>query len=397
MNKSEKIVYTVCKSSFLSFWSFVNPIREDNEKELTDILVINDPYIIIISVKDINIEHSGDINVDRQRWYKRAIKKSYQQLYGAERILKNSLTKILTSDQKYLINIPEEKKAKIYRIGISIGRREQFALPFGNFESGFVHFFDQYSFPILLNELDTITDFIEYIKAKERFFVSGKNALFRSEEDLLALYLHGGRNFPSKFDRIMIKPLIWTELCQKSEFHRRKDQEKKSYVWDKIIEEFFKEYSKEQLLFNSNFSQTEQSLRAMSKESRFSRRILAESFLEAIGFYGTSWIKARMVQSMRGTIYIFLIDEHREVDRMQRMWELQLRCMVARNIIDLPEVVGIATNRYIKGGGHSYDLCYTYLPELTDEKRTKLLEMQNDLGYFVNSKKSNKHFDEYPK
>ena len=71
--------------------------------------------------------------------------------------------------------------------------------------------------------------------------------------------------------------------------------------------------------------------------------------------------------------------------------------MIARNIIDSPEVVGIATNRYIKGGGHSYDLCYTYLPELTDEKRTKLLEMQNDLGYFVNSKKSNKHFDEYPK
>ena len=48
MTISEKITMEICKNSFLSFWSFANPVREDSKKELTDILVYNHPNIIII-------------------------------------------------------------------------------------------------------------------------------------------------------------------------------------------------------------------------------------------------------------------------------------------------------------------------------------------------------------
>jgi len=140
MNQAEQVVSHICKKSFLSFWSFPNPVREDNQKELTDIIVVNDPYVILISVKGVTIKDSGDRNVDSQRWYNRAIKKSYDQLYGAERIISQRITKIRTADKKYELQLPEVDAAQIFRIGISIGRHEDFALPFGRFETGFVHF-----------------------------------------------------------------------------------------------------------------------------------------------------------------------------------------------------------------------------------------------------------------
>src|SRR5262245_17411385 len=128
MNSAEMIVNTICTRSFLSFWSFPNPIRKDNLKELTDILVVCDPYVIILSVKEIAISPSGEKEVDSKRWYKRAITKSYKQLYGAERIISQKISQILTADKKHEILFPSSDKMKSFRIGISLGRRQDFAL-----------------------------------------------------------------------------------------------------------------------------------------------------------------------------------------------------------------------------------------------------------------------------
>ncbi len=328
MNSSEFICNKICRGSFLSFWSFPNPKRKDNLKEFTDILIVCSPYVILISVKDIEIADSGDATVDSQRWYKRAIEKSYDQLYGAERIIANNITNVMTESMEYEIHLPPRNEMKLLRIGISLGRRQNFALPFGQFETGFVHFFDQFSFPILLDELDTITDFTGYLTVKEQYFDSGKSALFRSEEDLLAIYLHRGRKFPEQLDELIIEPFVWTQLQTKAEFQRRKEQEKKSYIWDAIIEEFFKNYSQGVLLFSNDLYETERALRAMAKEIRFNRMFLAETFLDFIGFYGKSKARARMIRSQSGTVYVFLLDDHREKNRDQRVHELGLRCLV---------------------------------------------------------------------
>lgn len=397
-NTSEKIVNNICKDSFLSFWSFPNSIRTDNNKELTDLLIVNDPYVIIISVKEINITPSGNKEIDIQRWQKKAIEKSYKQIYGAERAIRNSHTDILTSDKKYEIKFPDPDKMKVYRVGISFGRKEPFPLPFGDQGKGFVHFFDQQSFPVLLNELDTITDFVNYLVAKEKFYDSGKNAYFNSEEDLLAIYLHRGRNFPENIDNTLIQENSWEELIQKDEFKNRKQQEKKSKFWDAFIEEFFRDMSQEQLLFTNDFHEVEQGLRAMSKESRFDRMMLADTFIDFIGVYGEPKAEARISQSTSGVTYVFLLDEYRENERELRKMELVLRCFAARNVLrQNKEVVGIATNRYVKGDGHAYDFCYLYLPEWTEEDIEKYTQMQKELGYFVSPEYKMKHYDEYPK
>lgn len=397
MNFSEKIVSDICKNSFLSFWSFPNPIRADNNKELADLLIVNDPFVIIISVKDININPSGNKEIDIQRWQKKAIKKSYDQIYGAERAICNVHTDILTSDKKYRIKFPDPEKMRLYRVGISFGRREEFPLPFGDQGKGFIHFFDQQSFPIILKELDTITDFIDYLDAKEKFFDSGKNVYFDSEEQLMGIYLHRGRKFPLNIDNTLVERDTWEEIIQKKEFLNRKDQEKESYFIDAIIEEFYRDMSIEQLILTNDFHEVEMALRALSKESRFNRMILAKYFLEVIGFYGEPQAGARIAPSSSGVTYVFLLDEYLENNRELRKMELTLRCFAARNIIrENKEVIGIASSQYVKGGGHAYDLCYVYQPEWTENDIKKYTKMQDELGYFTSPEFKRRHFDEYP-
>ena len=165
MNKSEQYVSTICKKSFLSLWSYRNPLGK-NSKELCDILVVSEPDIIIFSVKEIDISHSGDEQVDGIRWVKRAIKKSYNQIYGAERWIQNS-TNIITKDGKKGVPFPDVSSRRIHRVAIALGSENKFPVLSADFGKGFVHIFDEISLSIIMNELDTISDFAKYLTDKE--------------------------------------------------------------------------------------------------------------------------------------------------------------------------------------------------------------------------------------
>ena len=97
MTKSEAFVFEVCRRSFLSLWSYANPQGKGASKELCDILVVCEPDVIIVSVKDIKVTDSGDLSVDRERWRKRATDGSVKQIYGAERYLERA-SNVIRSD-----------------------------------------------------------------------------------------------------------------------------------------------------------------------------------------------------------------------------------------------------------------------------------------------------------
>jgi hypothetical protein len=52
---AEKFVYRMCKKSFLSLWSYANPLGK-MDKELCDILVVCGQDIVIFSVKHIELQ-----------------------------------------------------------------------------------------------------------------------------------------------------------------------------------------------------------------------------------------------------------------------------------------------------------------------------------------------------
>src|ERR1700730_2695616 len=87
MTRSEAFVYELSKSAFMPLWTYPNPVGKDPRKELCDVLVVCEPDIVIVSVKEVEIKTHGDPATQRDRWIRRAVDESVGQIAGAERRL----------------------------------------------------------------------------------------------------------------------------------------------------------------------------------------------------------------------------------------------------------------------------------------------------------------------
>ncbi len=301
---------------------------------------------------------------------------------------------VVKSDNSLGVVFPTAPEAKIHRVAVALGGHRKVGLPFGDFGKGFVHVLDEISFLTLLNELNTITDFVNYLSAKERFFKSGVKAIFEGqEEDLLAFYLYKGRKFPDNYDAILISDGLWEQVQSKQEYARKQEADKDSLIWDKIIEEFCEGALKNELEFSSSLTNTERSVRTIARETRFARRILGKAFKEFLD--ASMKVRSRKLKSPSGIVYVFLAMPH-GVDRKFRVAELSNRCFVARGLQTEATVVGLATEQYVKGQGHSLDLCHLYLPVWSTAQQKRLEQMQKELGYFTDPLVTKDSEDEYP-
>lgn len=394
-NESEQLVYDICKKSFLSLWSYANPLGKDS-KELCDILIVCDPDIIIFSVKDIRITDSGDISTDWKRWRKRAIDASAKQIYGAERWIKGA-SHVIRSDGSVGIKFPEKGVRRIHRIAIALGDQGKAPIKFGDLGKGFVHVFDKISLNIIMGELDTIEDFVEYLSAKERLYLSGKKTLSPSgEEDLLALYLDEGRQFPDEFDMLVIDDNLWEGFKESDDYKAKKEADGISYAWDRLTEVLCKDILHGNLEFGPELNDSEIAVRTMVRENRFGRRLLGQSFVEFYELARQKKVRSRMALGNSNTTYVFLAMPHGE-DREYRKAVLGGHCLVARGLNkDRNTVIGLATERYEEGKGFSFDLVYLNIPQWTDELQKQIEYAQKEFGYFASLKYMKIHEDEYP-
>lgn len=395
LNPAEQFVYRICRESFLSLWSYVNP-RGKHGKELCDILVVCDPDVVIVSVKNIQLSVGADKAVSWQRWRKKAIEASVDQIYGAERWL-DSATEVIRSDGSTGFLLPTKLQRRIHRIAVAFGSQGKSPIEFGNFGKGFVHVLDEISFSILLRELDTITDFVSYLQAKETLIGTGTQLKFSgSEEDLLAFYLHSGRSFPETHEVIMIGNDLWKTFEQRGEVEAKRAADRISYVWDRVIEKFAGDVLTSKLELAPSPSQTEIALRTMAREDRFARRVLGQAFEEFLRESSPKNIRARMLQSRSNVVYVFLASPHGE-DRQRRTAELGLRCFVARGLHpSSKDVVGLATEQYEPGRGFSLDLVAIHKDEWETADQSYMEDVQRELGYFAHPVHTSTHADEYP-
>jgi hypothetical protein len=395
MNKAEQFVAERCCRSFLSLWSYPNPMAK-KRKELCDCLVVCDPDVIILSVKEIAVTDSGDLSTDWDRWRKKAIAASVKQIYGAERTLR-SATHIATKNGKKGLDLPAPGVRRVHRIAVALGGQRKVPLEYGDFGKGFVHVLDERSFVIILRELDTITDFVEYLKAKESLLRTNVNLYLEGggEEDLLALYLSQGRSFPKGQDMLWLGPDLWATFSSGKAYQKKKEADRQSYAWDSIIEEFCECQQEGTLLCNKDLASTEQAIRTMAKENRFARRVLTKDFLDFLEANKKGEVRSRRCQLPNGTPYVFLACPI-ETPRDLRRKELTLRCFVVRGgLPDQPAVVGIATEKPGQKW-HSLDIVYLHMPKWTKEYAASMAEIQGKLGYFASPRIQHRHEDEYP-
>ena len=75
INVSERFVAVHCDRTFLSLWGMANPVGKDGSKELCDYLVVCDPDIIILSVKDVRLASEPN-RITAEKWHRKAIEAS---------------------------------------------------------------------------------------------------------------------------------------------------------------------------------------------------------------------------------------------------------------------------------------------------------------------------------
>lgn len=395
MNRSEKFVFDICRSSFLSLWSFANP-KGKKGKELCDILVVCDPDLIVFSVKEIQPTGHDDPVVNWERWTRDAIEASAKQIYGAERWIRAN-QHVIRSDGSEGLPFPPADQIQIHRVAVALGRGEEMPLSYGDHGNGFIHVFDETSFPILLHELDTVSDFVHFLCEKEKWLSAGdKLVLTSGAEETLAVYLHGNRTFPTGSDVIVLPEGSWDEVTKKPEFLRRKAEDRISYRWDGLIQYFSRHIEAGTLEFGNTLSPDDAVVRTMAKETRLERRILAQAFFEFYERPPGRRVRSRLVPSTSGTVYVFLALPHGE-DREDRKRELTLRCLVAKYLHqDADTVIGIATEQYEPGEGFSMDAVSLCLPEWTPALEAKAKEIQEELGYFKTPVTTETTVHEYP-
>lgn len=393
INESERYLNRLCRNSFLSLWSYAG-IYKEKAKELCDVLVVFDKHIIIFSDKYITYPDTGDEIVDWNRWYKKAIKKSADQIYGAERwLLENPNPLFLDSScmQPFPLNLPMPDEMIIHRIAVAHGAGERCKQYFGDSsgslcidtriigdedylrngadnnpfwvgkvdkEKGFVHIFDDYSLDIVMKELDTIADFTRYLEKKERL-IEEHHVISEGEEDLLGLYLmsvnqYGEHDFnvPSNEKTITIGDGQWHKFQISAEREARNKANKISYRWDDLIEKYNKHIMETSLnLSKDRFNEDQRIIRFLAGEPRLRRRMLGRKQydMRSENPANRESIYIDYPSNPVDPYYIFMLlphfdfvsdEEYREI----RSGQLKLHCWIAKSMYpNALDIVGIAT------------------------------------------------------
>lgn len=392
-HSTEQFIFQLCRKTFLSLWSYPNP-RASGRKELCDVLVLCDPDVIVISVKDCGLSSTASPELAAQRWYREAIEKSVKQLYGACRWLSRYSGNVIKSDGSLGLPLPPLDRRRVHRISVSLGSAGLIPIPIGDFGKGFVHVLSGDALGILIEQLDTISDFVHYLSAKEALASQVHELMIHGEENLLAVYLRNDRSFPDGMPSV-IPDGLWGVFSASETFQRKLVADRPSYAWDRLVENWGSQALARELVSDNELSEDEQAFRIMARENRFSRRVLAGAFLEFYEAALAGKLRSRIVPSPQGGAYVFL-NARPEDERDERVKELSLRCVVARGKTACNPIVGICLNVKPAAQGHCEDICLLEIPEWTPEHAAHADQISTNLGYFANPETSSRRIDEYP-
>ena len=458
VNESERLLTKLCQTSFLRLWAHANLFTDEgmrglkgSGKEFCDALLVFGDDVVILSDKHINFQLHQPLNVAWSRWYKRAVLESIKQLHGArswllqfpERIFHDAKCKTPLA-----VQIPKVNRLRVHLVAVTRGSREgalanslgsakgsmaiasdlegdeHLEAPFtiGKPVPGkpFVHILDEVSVELLFSELDTATDFLDYLKDRETLLGDEKKVVCASgEEDLLGAYLQqtnqqGKHLFipeaPSQEapDLIVFDENWYAGLADSGAYQRKKLADKPSYWWDKLIEHFI-EKADPSIGFPgvaSSSPHAEQALRFMASESRFQRRLLVDKFKECLESAHGNGRTARVVvpSTPGGPVYIFLLvpkldDESYADYRKHRTALLFAYCRIAKlRAPDKNVFIGLGfdhPDRSHRGG--SEDLFIWEQKELTDDQKAELEAKSHDLQILQKSVQVSDFWaDEYP-
>lgn len=446
--ESERFLARLCRRSFLRLWSLPNTYRAPN-KELIDVLLVFGSDVILFSDKNIALPTQSDLDVTWPRWGRRAIDDSARQLGRAKNWLTRSPAMVFLdrkASHPIPVELPRPADARYHLIatarGASAACAEVFGTPYGSLvvnsafpdgwnsampfhigpvkhKAGFIHVFDELSIELVLSELDTVVDFIEYLKAREAFLGDGRIVTATGEEQLLAAYFFNKDKSQTKFlpqnsDRDTTVLINFDDTHAEAYFngapYRAKQKANvESYGWDRLIETFIEIGNPAYLGETIAREDVELALRTMATESRFSRRMLVQSLRDFFSLAAKSdpehqRFRTVMSRQAEGKAYVFFVlPKDRDWDYQQYREERKVRltvyctCLLAKHPT-LTAAIGLGFDHPLKTyEGRSEDLIVIPQAEISELQRAELLESASDLGILGDAlSTTGVSFAEYP-
>jgi len=383
------VLEALATTSFLEDWCYPSP-RLPDKKEICDLLVVFDRVAIIWQVKNLTLRKDG-------RYHPAEVEKNLRQLEGARRTLFDLSKPITLANPRRGPELFDPSKIQeVFLISLLAGEGEEIFSPLVEAKNRPVHVFTSTFADIVLNELDTISDFVAYLRAKEALLGAlPKLVVEGGEQELLALYLFNERGFDNfqGLTMAVVEEGHWEKLKQRSEYIAKQRANEPSYLWDLMINR----------AHESGNPRYELIAREMARLTRFERRYLAKGFLEGHRLANDDLANNvfRRTVPFNGRTYCFLYagtppkPEEREGDF--RRLNLQLQCVTAR--VKFPDeklVIGIATEKRIADHS-SFDFCLLDNPAPTPEEIEEVAALQRDTGIFSNITLTRLHEVEYPR
>ncbi len=433
---SEKYLKKLCDRAFLSLWSYSGIYRDQKQgekgdgKELCDLLVVFENHVIIFSDKYIEFPHTGNIQLDWSRWYRRAVRDSAKQIFGAERWIKSFPNRLFIDrecTQLFPIPLPNIEDIQLHRILIAHGVAEKCIKFFGGgsgsllidntiigdehmgencmpFSIGqvdnknrYVHVFNEVTLDVVMQQLDTITDFTSYLTKKEKFLSHQLKVHVPGEEELLAFYLqnldqndeHDFVVNREKTDGFMLEEGFWEDFIDSPQKKAQLAANKISYAWDALIETFNKNILEDTqyLAYPNGISKQQKNVHFLARENRTRRRMLSTFLHELLAKTSSTERRVRVIapSNIGDPYYVFLVlpmlagQEYSEY-RTGRGNLLEAYCMVVKYIHPKAEdIVGFATESMdIKH--RSEDLIYLDARQWSDQLQKEAEDFHNEYG-----------------
>ena len=441
VTETERILADFCERSFLKLWSYPNPFKDDGH-ELCDLLAVFDSHVFIFFDRENELPEAPDKDpkVVWDRWKRNVIDRQVRTAHGAERYIRSSRPIFL--DAKRTTTFPlaiDAEKAVIHKIIVAHGAKEacERASPYNIYGSlaiaytetdggptdpfyieidkrNPVHILDSHNMPIVLGELDTVSDLSAYLDEKVRAASALDYLSYCGEEDLLGHYLlnyddrrkrHviGATNEP--VNGIMIGEGEWHDFIQTDLYKNTKKADRISYFWDELIQRTCQNSLDGTLGGNSNIFRGESAIYEMVKEPRFMRRGLAEKTLTAAERFpdniGSFSRQVTFLPSYQTNVAYVLLqlrapDAYRaEPDyREKRLRVLEIACGAAKNEFrHLVKVIGIGIDApKFSSGTNAEDFILMPCEPWTQEMGT-YYEEQNKQWNFFNTPNLRRHND----
>lgn len=437
--------------SFFGLWSYPSVHREYTKggrtyrHEIADLIVLFGKDVLIFSEKDIKFPEGHDLPTAWGRWFGQAVSKSVCQLRGAERHVKLASNALFidakcTQPFPFAFNVPDlrihlvaicrnsatraqEYFAQFAEEGslVSSGslmfvaqcREEQMrANPFtiGDFDplKTFVHVFDESSFRLLITELDSGPDFIDYLRVRERAVRKEGLSAFLGEEDFLAVYLDNigengfgairpDRPFPkcASDTLLAIEEGMWPifKKTQSYEFHVALRQD--ACFWRRLTNDFSLAILAGTVgeAQNEPLETHERAVRAMASENRVSRALLGRALIEKFDTVPKNYRSVRVIRSLScpQRLYIFLFFPRRDEQETYEDYRKERRaCMelYARAALlkfpDYSEIVIIGADTKGSVGSSETVLVVEGRQDMSDEERTEIQALMDEHRILTN-------------